>query len=136
MTSKVTSMRLTSCPNSKITLSNRAIQTFLSLSSTLKRDTRSGKKSLDFFKPLSTVKFCRCHRAVLASTSRVFSSLLKEMTDHDPSLVLCDITNDELETLISFLYTGLANFNSASEYNRFTEILNHYGVLVTSQLQV
>ncbi len=85
----------------------------------------------------------RCHRCVLASASKVFADLLSEDKDGgcsfvesgDHSLVLCDITNDELELLISFLYTGFAAFNTASESNRFHEILRHLGVPVTSQSQ-
>ena len=72
-----------------------------------------------------------CHRSVLASASPILESLMKEaVEDEDIVLVFTDMSNDELELLISFLYTGFVTFGSWSQSQRFKNLINQLGIEV------
>ena len=69
----------------------------------------------------------RCHQAVLASASAFLSQLLQEHAKegYETALVLTDMCHDELEQLISFLYTGLVTFNNRMASQKFQNLLHH-----------
>ena len=69
----------------------------------------------------------RCHQAVLASSSTFLSQLFQEHSKegYETALVLTDMCHDELEQLISFLYTGLVTFNNPMASQNFKNLLHH-----------
>ena len=48
--------------------------------------------------------------------------------EEDACLVLTEISSDELELLISFLYTGFITFASFIESQRFRTLIHHFGI--------
>ena len=61
----------------------------------------------------------------MASASPYLASILA--TDSE-SLVFSDMSNDELELLISFLYTGFVTFSSQNECQSFKSLLYQLGI--------
>lgn len=70
---------------------------------------------------------CRCHKLVLASCSKFLADLLRSC-EEEAALIFTDITNDELELLISFSYTGFVTLNSSCGSQRFKALLNHLAI--------
>lgn len=71
----------------------------------------------------------RCHQSVLASSSKFLENLLKESCE-EATLIISDISNDELEQLISFLYTGYVTLSSMAESQRFKALIHQLGIRV------
>lgn len=73
----------------------------------------------------------RCHQSVLACSSKFFEDLLKDVSyDEDASIIFTDMSNDELELLISFVYTGSVTFASSTESQRFNSLIHQLGIHV------
>ncbi|TRY64120.1 hypothetical protein TCAL_00441 [Tigriopus californicus] len=81
-----------------------------------------------------TIYSIRCHRVVLANASPFLACLLGGSTwpsrylQDDISLLLSDVSNQNLELLISYLYTGMATFDSRQARSSFLEVLTSLGV--------
>ena len=82
----------------------------------------------------SSFRSNRCHRSVVAASSKFLEKLLKDVEPEDDvtSIIFTDITNDELEQLISFLYSGSVTFASCTESQRFKSLIHQLGIHVPS----
>lgn len=68
----------------------------------------------------------------MAASSKYLESLLQTMNfpEEDASIIFTDMSNDELEQLISFLYTGNVSFASCMESQRFKSLIHQLGIQV------
>ena len=68
----------------------------------------------------------------MACSSKFFEGMLKDVPEDegDTSIIFTDMSNDELELLISFVYTGSVTFASSSESQRFNTLINQLGIHV------
>lgn len=78
----------------------------------------------------------RCHKGVLAASSKYLESLLQStnLFEEEACLIFTDMSNDELEQLISFLYTGNVTFASSQESQRFKSLIHQLGIQTPSLL--
>ena len=73
----------------------------------------------------------KCHKSILAAASPFISSIILESSElGEDSILFTDMSNDELELLISFLYTGFVTFSSEIETQRFKSLLDQLGIEV------
>ena len=75
----------------------------------------------------------KCHKSILAAASPFISSIILESSEQElgeDSILFTDMSNDELELLISFLYTGFVTFSSEAETQRFKTLLDQLGIEV------
>ena len=65
-------------------------------------------------------KLFRAHKVVLSACSPVFKTIIKDLPSHNPTIYLRGIQHQEMESILEFMYLGVANFYQ----ERMNEFLN------------